>query len=43
MSKVVIQGHASGTGDDSMDSIIAYNKYDCEVLYHILTYLRKNH
>ena len=29
--------------EDSMDSIVAYNKYDCEVLYHILTYLRKNH
>lgn len=37
------KSYDKGIPRDSMDSIIAYNKYDCEVLYHILTYLRKNH
>ena len=28
---------------DIMKDIEKYNKFDCQVLYDILTYLRKNH
>ena len=28
---------------EEMDDIIKYNTLDCQVIYEILTYLRKNH